>query len=502
MKNNLKQTSTAAKNSAEQNKNQNKKAAALWLFAVAFIAVGLLLFCQLYFGNPIGEETTFYQNTSVNGIDISGLNKQQASQLVDTTLANEMANTTIVLTDGEHSWQLCGKDFEYVGNIENPLSELLNYGREGNFFEKKKIEKQIKQQGLKVEIPYENLFGGMKEKVNEICQEVEKTYHECQIKFDPNKAQMFTLSKGQTGKVVDREKLNSALDKAISSKNAREIEIPLAEIVPENDGEELLKQIGKRSQFATSYATSSTKRKNNIKKALECFNGMTVLPGETVSFNQTTGPRTKENGYENANIIVGGNYVPGTGGGVCQASTTLYNALLLADMEIESVCHHSLPASYVPLSFDAMVSEGYADLVFKNSSDCPIFIKTICDDQKATVEIYGKNFEKGKEIKTRSELVRTIAHGGDKIISDKEGKYSNQVLYKGEYYRLKYPKQGYESKGFLQYFENGILVEEKEIRHDHYQPQTGIIIEGAEDLEEGMSLPDNGVKFIPPQKNV
>ena len=301
---------------------------------MAFIAVGLLLFCQLYFGNPIGEETTFYQNTSVNGIDISGLNKQQATQLVDTTLANEMANTTIVLTDGEHSWQLCGKDFEYVGNIENPLSELLNYGREGNFFEKKKIEKQIKQQGLKVEIPYENLFGGMKEKVNEICQEVEKTYHECQIKFDPNKAQMFTLSKGQTGKVVDREKLSSALDKAISSKNSREIEIPLAEIVPENNGEELLKQIGKRSQFATSYATSSTKRKNNIKKALECFNGMTVLPGETVSFNQTTGPRTKENGYENANIIIDGNYVPGTGGGVCQASTTLYNALVLADIEI------------------------------------------------------------------------------------------------------------------------------------------------------------------------
>src|SRR5699024_1062257 len=119
---------------------------------------------------------------------------------------------------------------------------------------------------------------------------------------------------------------------------------------------------------------------------------------------ETTGPRTKENGYENANIIIDGNYVSGTGGGVCQASTTLYNALLLANMEILSVHHHSLPASYVPLSFDAMVIEGYADLIFKNTSNSPIFIKTICDENNVTVEIYGKSLEDNMQIKTRTEL--------------------------------------------------------------------------------------------------
>lgn len=487
---------------ATQAKKHNKKASVIWLFVVALLAVALLVFCQLYFGDPISDETTYYKNTSVNGIDISGLTKQQASELVSTTLANEMSNTEIVLTDGEKSWQINGEDFEYVGNIENPLSELLNYGRTGNIFEKKKIENKIKSEGLRAEIPYENLFGGMQEKVNQICNEVEKSYRACQIKFDPNQLEMFSLEKGQVGKVVDREKLNSSIDKAISSKSTSEIEIPLTEIIPDKDNEEILKQIGKRSEFSTSYETSSTKRKTNIKTALACFNGMTILPGEEISFNKTTGPRTKENGYENANIIVDGNYVPGTGGGVCQASTTLYNALLLSDIQIKTVCHHSLPASYVPLSFDAMVSEGYADLVFINNTDTPIFIKTICDDKTATVEIYGKSLENGKEIKTRSELVRIIPHSGDKIIKDNEGKYANQVLYKGEYYRLKYPKQGYESKGYIQYFENGNLVEEKEIRHDHYQPQMGIIIEGTENLEEGMTLPSNSVKFIPPQKNV
>ena len=138
--------------------------------------------------------------------------------------------------------------------------------------------------------------------------------------------------------------------------------------------------------------------------------------------------------------------------------------------------------------------------MFKNISDSSVFFKSICDENNAKVEIYGKNFEKGEKIKLRSELIKILPHNGDKIIADTDGKYSNQVLYKGEYYRLKYPKQGYESKGFLDYYKDDLLVESKEIRHDHYQPQMGIIIEGTEALGEGMSLPANGVKYIPPQK--
>ena len=104
---------------------------------------------------------------------------------------------------------------------------------------------------------------------------------------------------------------------------------------------------------------------------------------------------------------------------------------MLADIEVKEANHHTRPASYVPLSLDAMVSEGYADLVFKNSSDCPIFIKTICDENNAKVEIYGKNFENGEKIKLRSELIKILPHNGDKIIADTDVKYSNQVLYKG-----------------------------------------------------------------------
>ena len=132
--------------------------------------------------------------------------------------------------------------------------------------------------------------------------------------------------------------------------------------------------------------------------------------------------------------------------------------------------------------------------------DTPIFIKAYTTSNDAIVEIYGQPFENGISIKTKSQLVKILPHGGDDIISDKTGEYEDKVLYKGEYYRLKYPLEGYESKGYVQYFKDDQLIEEKEVRHDKYMPQNGIIVEGNYALEEGMNLPNNSVRYIPPQK--
>ena len=226
---------------------------------------------------------------------------------------------------------------------------------------------------------------------------------------------------------------------------------------------------------------------------------MVVTKRQKVSFNETTGPRTEENGFKKANIILNGAYVEGVGGGVCQASTTLYNALLLSGIDVVEASHHSLPASYVPLSLDAMVSEGVSDMVFVNNLDNPIYIKTYGTDTEIIVEIYGDKLADGEEIRTRAELVKILPHNGDKIVPDTNEEYSNYIVYKGEYYRVKYPQEGYESKAYVQYLKNGELLSEKEVRHDFYYPQEGIIMEGTEEVTEGITLPENKVKFIPPQ---
>ena len=146
-----------------------------------------------------------------------------------------------------------------------------------------------------------------------------------------------------------------------------------------------------------------------------------------------------------------------------------------------------------------MVSDGYSDLIFTNNSENDIYIKSYVNGDDATVEIYGKSIPENTTIKRVAEFVGNIPHNGDKIVPDVNGEYADKVLYKGEYYRLKYPCEGYEAKAFKEYYKNGKLIDREEIRHEKYQPQDGIIIEGTQELPEGFVLPEQTVEFIKPE---
>lgn len=472
----------------------------IWGLSAALLSVAILLFCQFYFVDGLSPNDTFLNGTTINGIDVSGMTRSQAENVVSYSLLSARSDIKLTLNYDDMDWIFSGSDFEVTNEVEPVLTEVLKIGHEGNFLKRRQELNKVKKEGLAVQVSYKTVLGGLEEKIENIAGAIETTGEQPQVVFDPSDESMFSLSEGKPAKVVDRGKLYAMIDEALQEGKEVEIEIPVLEVPFEFDESEILNAITLRSTFSTSYASSSAARKNNVARALESFNGKIVLPGEEVSFNNVTGSRTAENGYKQANIILNGAYVKGSGGGVCQASTTLYNALVLADVEILEANHHSLPASYVPLSFDAMVSEGYSDLVFKNTLDAPIYIKTYHDDENVYVEIYGQPFAEGESIRTRAEFIKVLPHGGDKIIQDANGEYADKVIYKGEYYRVRYPREGYESKGYVQYLKDGEVVGEKELRHDYYWPQEGIIVEGTEELGEGMTLPENDVKFIPAQK--
>ena len=270
-----------------------------------------------------------------------------------------------------------------------------------------------------------------------------------------------------------------------------EVEISLLDVEPEVLKEENKLKTTLISTFKTQVADSTGNRKLNVRRALEKFNGLVVEPGQEISFNKVTGPHTLENGYKNAMIIYNGQFVEGAGGGVCQASTTLYNALLLADVEVLEVHKHTLPVYYVPLGLDAMVSDYVADLRFKNNYDSSIYIQTNCNSESVEVKLFGVST--GKTIKTRSETVATLPHLGDKVVLDERGEYSDKVLFKGEKYRLTYPREGYEAKAYVEYYVDGKLAETKLIRHEIYKPQSGIVVEGAQDVVAGMNIIEDDV---------
>ena len=295
------------------------------------------------------------------------------------------------------------------------------------------------------------MLGGIDEKLESVAEDIDVEPKDAVVHFDPSSKEIFTYEDEVIGKKVDIEKLKNDINTAFQTSLQVVVDIPVIESVPEVTVEELKKDIALRGTFETSIKTSKADRKHNVKRALNSFNGMIVQAGEEVSFNTITGSRTAENGYKKANVILNGVYVEGTGGGVCQASTTLYNALILSDLEILEVNPHSLPPSYVPLAFDAMVSEGYSDLIFKNSTEKPIYIRTYGDDNTVGVEIYGQPFPEGLKIVRKAEFVGVLNHPGDRIVKDTEKQYTDKVTYEGEYLRLKYPQEGYHSKAYLQY---------------------------------------------------
>ncbi|MBR2432975.1 MAG: VanW family protein [Clostridia bacterium] len=328
-----------------------------------------------------------------------------------------------------------------------------------------------------------------------ITEELYIAPQDAKVVFDPTSDEVFVFQEEVIGQEVDVNNLALYIRDNILSKSAETIAIPTNAIAPKITKKDLEGLVQLRSQFSTSIVGSEPGRKHNVQYALKAFNGLIVMPDEEVSFNKTTGERTFNSQYRDATIISGGKYVQGRGGGVCQASTTLYNALIRADLEILQVQNHSLPVKYVPLAFDAMVNDTTSDLIFKNNTESPIYFLTGGDDENVWVKIFGAPMPAGLTIETRTETVREIKKG-DNIIPDTNGEYANHITFKGEYYRIKYPQNGKECVGYLQYFQDGKLIEEKKVRHAYYQGQEGIIMEGTEDVYDGVTLPESNVDFI------
>ena len=247
------------------------------------------------------------------------------------------------------------------------------------------------------------------------------------------------------------------------------------------------KTLEKRASFYTSYPSSTEERKSNISLACKMLNNTLVDVNGEFSFNQTVGARTEKNGYKVSKIIVGGEFVDGVGGGVCQVSTTLYNAVLLAGLKITECHPHSLPVSYVAPSFDAMVNSGSSDLRFINNTYNPIIIKAFADGTTLKIEIWGEpllvNYSR------QSVVTGEIPAPKEQEVLDEKGEYP--TLYQGERLFVRYSKTGFTSEGYLIASKNGKILSVKKIRTDKYSAQRGLVVLGnavkpSEQIDDGL----------------
>jgi len=468
------------------------------LSIVSFVLIMVVVGQFLLIDKPIANRIP--RGTTINGIGVGRLSSSKASQVISNMIADKANSFELNINYLDKSWSFNKDDFEVNSNIHTIVEmaqerEAIN----SNYELQKETLSYIEESGSSINLAFNYLFVGLDEKIENIMSEIEIPAKNSEITFTPNSEIKFQISKESSGLRVNKEKLYEDINNEFMKSNTINVEIQTEEELPSITQEHNEKITQKLSSFKTDVADSTGARKINVKLALERVNGLIIEPGQTISFNEQTGPHSIANGYKVATIIYNGQFVDGVGGGICQASTTLYNALLLADVDILQVRKHTLPVRYVPLALDAMVSEHISDLVFKNTSGTPIYISTSSDFNSVYVEVYGADTSE-YSLKTRSETICTIPHNGDTIKADTAHEYTEKVLYQGEYYRLTYPRDGYEAKSYLCYYKDRELVKEEEIRHEIYYPQNGIVIEGTEVPPSDIDIIDDQVEVISPSQ--
>ena len=263
---------------------------------------------------------------------------------------------------------------------------------------------------------------------------------------------VFRYSEGSQGIICDEK----ATLEALASRLKSPIEYKFSE--PKTSIEALKEVTVKAASHTTYYSDSSAERKKNVELAAKKLDGAAVLPRQTLSFNETVGQRTKENGFYNAKVIVNGEYIEGTGGGVCQVSTTLYNAWLKTGQNAAYSRAHSLKPSYVTPGLDAMVSDK-SDLILSNETDYTIYICAQADGKALTVSIYTRPLP--CDITLSSELLKTI-YCDEYEETDGD---SDEVI--------AYPKNGAVYRSYREFSENGEIYLKEYLRTSTYLPRKG-----------------------------
>jgi len=273
------------------------------------------------------------------------------------------------------------------------------------------------------------------------------------------------------GRRLNVEELIARLRSTTLERGAREIDLPVetappAVVTSELESRGIVRLLG---EYTTKFKASNVKRSENIRLGAAMVDGTIIAPGDVFSFNETVGPRTPERGFLEADIILNSELVPGIGGGICQVSTTLYNAALLSDLEIVSRVNHSLPISYVPLGRDATVSYGAIDLKIRNNTGHHVLLKARVDKDTVTFKVFG-DLPQDMAIGVETQVLEKIEPGVIEQVDAKSPPGSRATVQTGA--------PGYLVAVWRVVKSGGAEIRRELISRDRYKPQPMIVKTG------------------------
>ncbi len=361
------------------------------------------------------------KGVTIEGIAVGGQKYDVAERVVREKIKSELAPLTVHTPEGDVNFSL---------EFQDNLHELVRRAKKG--------------ESLNAEVRRE--WATMESDIAELCEKNAKTARNAAVGFS---AKGFSYQTETAGLYCDYAKALALAEEGLKS---GEFTLPVREYAPEVTERILRERTRLLAKYTTYFDAGNTARAGNIALAASRIAGTVLGAGEEFSFNGTVGARTKANGFGEASVILDGKFVPGVGGGVCQASTTLMNAAIRAGLTVTESRPHSLSVGYVPPSLDAMVSSS-SDLRFRNPYPFPVYLNARTQGGSVTFYVYGK--QDGKKYETESRVLYRIAPPPAVEVDDAPCK----------------GKEGLVSESYLLvYDESGKLLSRKLFRRDRYAP--------------------------------
>ena len=382
----------------------------IFLFIVVFIFFITLLIHT--------NDGYIYRNVSINNIDVSGLTKSDATELLE----NKFKLEDLKIHYQDKIWKEKFSNLGFYYDIKKAVDDAYDIGRADTI-----LNNTIDIIGLYIGSNQDVHMGYVKDndKLKSVIKKISEYIDSepVQAVIDANRGKI-KIKAGKDGKKVKQEELFKNIENIIStsSSNSIDVDIPIDTISPKLKYNQLKNINGMIAVYETRYPTKNVSRAHNIAVTANKLDKQLIMPNQEISFLKLLGDVTVAQGFSRATIIVNNKFVDGVGGGVCQVSTTLYNAVLESGLTVKERTHHSLPVHYVPLGRDATVAEGTPDLKYKNEYDFPVYIRMYASNGIMRTEVYGdttraRNIKIYSRVYGKSAVTYAVENGKTKVIS-------------------------------------------------------------------------------------
>ena len=445
------------------------------------MAVPLIMAAMAVVSVPVSaKESKIESGIYANDMDLSGMTTQEAGDKIK-AYVDSFGGTEITLNAvNGGTINTTAAELGLKWGNETILNEVSNFGRDGDILQCYKELRDLEYQN-KV---YKVAFDFDKEKIRTIIEENAGQYNQEAVNATMIKTEAgFEITEGHTGVMVDTgASADTVYDYLTDNWDGTGCSIDLVIVVEEPIGkaEDLAKVQDVLGTFTTSYSTSGGSRSANVANGCNLINGTTLFPGEEFSAYEAVAPFSEANGYYMAGSYLNGQVVDSLGGGICQVSTTLYNAVLLSELDVTERYNHSMIVTYVDPSADAAIAESSGkDFKFRNNTDYPIYIEgSTTSDKHITFTIYGvETRDSNREVAYESVVL-------ERTVPEEEVIYADESLPVG-YCSVQSAHIGYKAQLWKVVRENGVEVSREQINSSSYMKAPRSATVGVATADEG-----------------